>query len=93
MHLVAVKMCGGPVAAQFSGPCKEDVLGGMILQISAFYHRHGLLFQPGMFYSAAPRSGAFGKLDWPRYDPWSWMFSTEGVITVLSGTSILSFVT
>lgn len=31
MHLLAVKMYGGPIAARFSGPCEEDVLGGLIL--------------------------------------------------------------
>jgi len=34
----------------------------MILLLSMFYRRHQLLYRIGLFYCAAPLSGAFGGL-------------------------------
>jgi len=46
----------------FLGLCEGGMLGGMILYLSMFYRRHQLLYRIGLFYCAAPLSGAFGGL-------------------------------
>lgn len=38
------------------------MFGGIILYLSMFYKRHNLMFRLGIFYCAAPLSGAFGGL-------------------------------
>lgn len=59
----SVKSYGGLIAARFClGLCEGGLLGGMVLYLSMFYRRHELLFRLGLFYCAAPLSGAFGGL-------------------------------
>ena len=59
----AVKNYSGLLAARFFlGLCKGGLLGGMVLYLGMFYQRHELLFRIGLFYCAAPLSGAFGGL-------------------------------
>lgn len=59
----AVKSFGGLVACRlFLGACEGGMFGGIILYLSMFYKRHNLMFRLGIFYCAAPLSGAFGGL-------------------------------
>lgn len=44
------------------GIFEGGLLGGMILYLSMFYRRHQLMRRIGLFYCAAPLSGAFGGL-------------------------------
>jgi MFS family permease len=44
------------------GIMEGGLLGGMILYLSMFYRRHQLMRRIGLFYCAAPLSGAFGGL-------------------------------
>ncbi len=44
------------------GLFEGGLLGGMIIYLAMFYRRHQLLFRIGIFYCAAPLSGAFGGL-------------------------------
>lgn len=44
------------------GLFEGGLLGGMIIYLAMFYRRHQLLFRIGLFYCAAPLSGAFGGL-------------------------------
>jgi MFS family permease len=44
------------------GIFEGGLLGGMILYLSMFYRRHQLMQRIGLFYCAAPLSGAFGGL-------------------------------
>ena len=90
----AVKSYGGLIAARFFlGLCEGGLLGGMILYLGMFYRRHDLLFRIGMFYSAAPLSGAFGgllatglaEIQYHGYNRWPWIFFVEGAITVVFG--------
>lgn len=54
---------GGLIAARFFlGLCEGGLLGGMVIYLAMFYKRHELLFRIGLFYSAAPLSGAWGGL-------------------------------
>lgn len=58
-----VKSYGGLLAVRFFlGLCEGGLLGGMVIYLAMFYKRHELLFRIGLFYSAAPLSGAWGGL-------------------------------
>lgn len=69
------------------------MFGGIILYLSMFYKRHQLMFRLGVFYCAAPLSGAFGgllatglaQINYGGYDSWPWIFFVEGAITVVAG--------
>ena len=96
----AVKTYGGLIATRFFlGLCEGGLLGGMVLYLSIFYRRHDLLFRLGMFYCAAPLSGAFGgllatglaEIHFNGYDRWPWIFFVEGAITVLFGLMTITF--
>ncbi|GAB7366750.1 hypothetical protein MBLNU230_g0705t1 [Neophaeotheca triangularis] len=87
-----VESFGGLVAARLIlGACEGGLFGGLILYLSMFYKRHQLLFRLGVFYCAAPLSGAFGgllasglaQINYNGYDGWPWIFFVEGAITVL----------
>jgi MFS family permease len=62
----------------FLGIMEGGLLGGMILYLSMFYRRHQLMRRIGLFYCAAPLSGAFGgllatglsKITTPGYNGW-----------------------
>ncbi|KAL8652230.1 MAG: hypothetical protein Q9210_002808 [Variospora velana] len=83
----------------FLGLCEGGLLGGMILYLSMFYRRHELLFRIGMFYCAAPLSGAFGgllatglaQIYHGGYNRWPWIFIVEGVITVAYGLVVIFY--
>ena len=76
------------------GLCEGGLLGGMILYLSMFYRRHQMLLRMGLFYCAAPLSGAFGgllatglaEIRHGGYNGWPWIFIIEGIITILFGT-------
>ncbi|MCJ1275487.1 hypothetical protein MMC21_003290 [Puttea exsequens] len=96
----SVKSYGGLIAARFFlGLCEGGLLGGMVLYLSMFYRRHDLLFRLGLFYCAAPLSGAFGgllatglaEIRFHGYNRWPWIFFVEGVITVLFGLLTVFF--
>jgi MFS family permease len=42
--------------------CEGGILGGVIIYLAMFYRRGEMLLRSGMFYCAAPLSGAFGRL-------------------------------
>ena len=46
----------------FRGYAKEAFLAQMIVYLAMFYRRHQMLYRIGLFYCAAPPSGAFGGL-------------------------------
>jgi MFS family permease len=57
------KSYGGLIAARFFlGLCEGGLLGGMVVYLAMFYRRHQMLYRIGLFYCAAPLSGAFGGL-------------------------------
>lgn len=66
------------------------MFGGIILYLSMFYKRHQLMFRLGIFYCAAPLSGAFGgllatglaEISYGGYDGWPWIFFVEGALTI-----------
>ena len=58
-----VKSYEGLLAGRFFlGLFEGGLLGGMVLYLSMFYRRHEMLFRLGLFYCAAPLSGAVGGL-------------------------------
>lgn len=58
-----VKSYEGLLAARFFlGLFEGGLLGGMVLYLSMFYRRHEMIFRLGLFYCAAPLSGAVGGL-------------------------------
>ncbi len=78
-----VSSYGGLIAARFFlGLCEGGLLGGMVIYLAMFYKRHELLFRIGMFYSAAPLSGAWGgllasglaEIKTPGYPGWPFIF-------------------
>ena len=66
---------------------------GMILYLSMFYRRHQLLLRMGLWYCAAPLSGAIGgllaaglsRIRYNGYNRWPWIFVVEGAITTVFG--------
>ena len=96
----AVKTYGGLIATRFFlGLCEGGLLGGMVLYLSMFYRRHDLLFRLGLFYCAAPLSGAFGgllatglaEIRFHGYNRWPWIFFVEGAVTVAFGLVTIFF--
>jgi len=82
-----VKSYGGLLAVRFFlGLCEGGLLGGMVIYLAMFYKRHELLFRIGMFYSAAPLSGAWGgllssglaEISTPGYPGWPFIFVSPG---------------
>ena len=95
-----VKSYSGLLAARFFlGLCEGGLLGGMIIYISMFYRRHQLLYRVGLFYCAAPLSGAFGgllatglaEIRTTNYKRWPFIFFVEGAITILFGLVAMFF--
>ena len=79
----AVKSYGGLIACRMLlGACEGGMFGGIILYLSMFYKRHELMFRLGIFYCAAPLSGAFGgllatglaQINFHGYNGWPWIF-------------------
>ncbi|CZT15451.1 related to putative tartrate transporter [Ramularia collo-cygni] len=90
----------GLLAARFFlGLFEGGLLGGMILYLSMFYPRHAMLWRIGLFYSAAPLSGAFGgllatglaRIKTEGYNGWPFIFFVEGAITVVFGLIAVCF--
>ncbi|KAK0834871.1 hypothetical protein LTR73_001162 [Friedmanniomyces endolithicus] len=88
----AVKTYGGLIACRLLlGACEGGMFGGIILYLSMFYKRHQLMFRLGVFYCAAPLSGAFGgllatglaEIKFHGYNGWPWIFFVEGAITIV----------
>ncbi|KAK0623998.1 MFS transporter-like protein [Immersiella caudata] len=75
------------------GLFEGGILGGVIIYLAMFYRRHEMLYRSGLFYCAAPLSGAFGgllasalgQIEYRGYNRWPWIFFIEGIITVLFG--------
>lgn len=71
----------------------------MIVYLAMFYERHQMLYRIGLFYCAAPLSGAFGgllatglaQIQHGGYNRWPWIFFVEGAVTVCFGLIALCF--
>ncbi|KAF2720698.1 MFS general substrate transporter [Polychaeton citri CBS 116435] len=96
----AVKSYGGLIACRLIlGACEGGMFGGIILYLSMFYKRHQLLFRLGVFYCAAPLSGAFGgllatglaQIHYGGYNGWPWIFFIEGAMTIVAGITAFFF--
>ncbi|KAF3046119.1 hypothetical protein E8E12_011199 [Didymella heteroderae] len=69
------------------------ILGGVIIYLAFFYRRGQMLLRSGLFYCAAPLSGAFGgllasglsRIEVGDYRKWPWIFFIEGAVTVVFG--------
>ncbi|TKA60620.1 hypothetical protein B0A49_12777 [Cryomyces minteri] len=87
------------VARFFLGLCEGGLLGGMIIYLAMFYRRHQLLYRIGLFYCAAPLSGAFGgllatglaEIKTKGYNGWPFIFFVEGAVTILFGILTMFF--
>lgn len=83
----------------FLGLSEGGLLGGIILYLSMFYQRHQLMRRIGLFYCAAPLSGAVGgllatglsEIKRPGYNGWPFIFFVEGAITIVFGILALFF--
>ncbi|KAF1846006.1 MFS general substrate transporter [Cucurbitaria berberidis CBS 394.84] len=75
------------------GLFEGGILGGVIIYLAMFYRRHEMLLRSGLFYCAAPLSGAFGgllasglaRIEVGGYNKWPWIFFIEGAVTVVFG--------
>ncbi|KAK0126811.1 hypothetical protein ONS95_008391 [Cadophora gregata] len=94
MCLGFVKTYEGLLAGRFFlGLMEGGLLGGVIIYLAMFYERKQIMIRIGLFYCAAPLSGAFGgllatglsQIRTPGYDGWPFIFFIEGVITILFG--------
>lgn len=87
------------VARFFLGLFEGGLLGGIIIYLAMFYRRHQLLYRIGLFYCAAPLSGAFGgllatglaRIHSGSYKGWPFIFFIEGVITVVYAILLVFF--
>lgn len=78
-------LAGLVVARLFLGAFEGGLLGGIIVYLAMFYRRHEVLWRMGMFYCAAPLSGAFGGLlatglatiRYHGYNRWPWIFFSK----------------
>lgn len=77
------KSYGGLIAGRFFlGMFEGALLGGILVYLAMFYRRHQMLYRIGLFYCAAPLSGAFGgllatglaKIKYGGYNRWPWIF-------------------
>jgi len=67
------------------GLFEGGILGGVIIYLAMFYTRHQVLYRSGLFYSAAPLSGAFGgllasalgQIEYRGYRRWPWIFFSK----------------
>jgi MFS family permease len=70
------------VCRLFLGLFEGGILGGVIIYLAMFYPRHAMMLRNGLFYCAAPLSGAFGgllasglaKIEVGGYNRWPWIF-------------------
>lgn len=70
-----------------------------MVYLAMFYRRHEMLYRIGLFYCAAPLSGAFGgllatglaRIKVNDYKGWPWIFFIEGIMTVVYGLVALYF--
>jgi MFS family permease len=78
-----VKSFAGLIACRLLlGLFEGGILGGVIIYLAMFYRRHSMMLRNGLFYCAAPLSGAFGgllatglaKIQVGGYDKWPWIF-------------------
>lgn len=75
------------IARAFLGLSEGGLLPGIILYLSMFYRRHQLLYRIGLFYCAAPLSGAFGgllaaglsRIHTTHYRGWPFIFCTQAL--------------
>lgn len=75
------------------------MLPGIIVYLAMWYPRHKMSWRIGLFYCAAPLSGAFGgllatglsRISTPGYNHWPFIFFLEGAITVVFGVCCLFF--
>ena len=64
------------------GLFEGGLLGGILVYLAMFYRRHQMLYRIGLFYCAAPLSGAFGgllatglaRIEHGGYNNWPWIF-------------------
>lgn len=67
------------------GMFEGGILGGVIIYLAMFYRRHEMLLRSGLFYCAAPLSGAFGgllasglaQIEVGGYNKWPWIFFSK----------------
>lgn len=87
------------VARCFLGLFEGGLLPGIIVYLAMFYPRHKMAWRIGLFYCAAPLSGAFGgllatglaQIRSGGYNKWPWIFFIEGAITTVYGCICLFF--
>ncbi|KAH9226677.1 hypothetical protein K456DRAFT_1754766 [Colletotrichum gloeosporioides 23] len=87
------------VCRLFLGLFEGGLLGGIVVYLAMFYRRHQMLYRIGLFYCAAPLSGAFGGLlatglatiRHGGYNRWPWIFFIEGIITTVFGITCFFF--
>jgi MFS family permease len=94
-----VKSFAGLIACRLLlGLFEGGILGGVIIYLAMFYPRHSMMLRNGLFYCAAPLSGAFGGLlasglatiQVGGYNKWPWIFfSTSNLSSLLSSGILL----
>ncbi|CAF9912076.1 MAG: hypothetical protein GOMPHAMPRED_007546 [Gomphillus americanus] len=114
-HYIPMLMTGWGIVTTFMGLTKSyaglivcrillglfegGLFGGMILYVSMFYPRHQILLRLGLWYCAAPLSGAIGgllaaglsQIHYDGYNSWPWIFIIEGAITTVFGSTAYFF--
>ena len=75
----------------FLGMFEGGLLGGIVVYLAMFYRRHQMMVRIGLFYCAAPLSGAFGgllatglaKIRYNGYNRWPWIFLSEFLARII----------
>ena len=95
-----VKTLPALIACRFLlGLFEGGIFGGVVIYLAMFYPRHRMVLRCGLFYSAAPLSGAFGgllasglgRISYGGYNHWPWIFFIEGAMTVAFGILCFGF--
>lgn len=81
-----IKSFAGLIICRFLlGMFEGGLLGGILVYLAMFYRRHAMVYRIGLFYCAAPLSGAFGgllasglaKIEFGGYNRWPWIFFSK----------------
>jgi MFS family permease len=78
------------VTRMLLGLFEGGLLGAIVIYLAMFYRRHQMLYRIGLFYCAAPLSGAFGgflatglaKIRYHGYNRWPWIFFSQFLASV-----------
>ncbi|KAH8885500.1 MFS general substrate transporter [Thozetella sp. PMI_491] len=94
-------LAGLIVARLFLGAFEGCLLGGILVYLAFFYRRHEIVTRIGIFYAAAPLSGAFGgllalglaRIHYNGYNGWPWIFFSDSCLLLTAREPVQGILT